>query len=302
MGFSKRPRTSSSTPEPSRVESPPGGLASRQPGPQPEQSSGGRGLQQAALPRKSRILSISQWRSWIFSFAHPPPSRYPPSPSRNSPTNQPSQLPTISGLARSHSLHTGSSTLKTANSLYHLSRPATATNVTAGISANLGSPSSSSAPISPLALHPQSKSIAGGNSAPPLYSEVPETKPPPDPHPSVDWLKTLEIAKKKLEENNLPPLNLINLTSQSAQENMGYVVKALEDLQSDDKKKRWSYTWCGKEVIVVERLGKILKSIDSYSKVVGTAIQVNPQAKALVWVGIWAIMQVCILYTPLGVN
>ena len=106
------------------------------------------------------------------------------------------------------------------------------------------------------------------------------------------WAKVLEITKKKLNDNNLPPLNLTNLTSQSAKENIEAIIKALDTLQKDNKIKRWSYSWRGKKVIIVERLGKILKSAEKYSKVVDTAIQINPQMSALVWAGIWAIMQV----------
>jgi len=83
----------------------------------------------------------------------------------------------------------------------------------------------------------------------------------------------------------------MNLTSQSAEENIEAVVKALNIAQEDDKKKRWGYTWRGKEVIVVERLGKILKSVEKYSRIVDIAVQSNPQVSALVWAGVWAIMQ-----------
>ena len=48
------------------------------------------------------------------------------------------------------------------------------------------------------------------------------------------------------------------------------------------------------EVIVVERLGKILKWVDNYSKVVDCAIQANPQMAALLWAGVWGIMRVSI--------
>ena len=106
------------------------------------------------------------------------------------------------------------------------------------------------------------------------------------------WAKTLEITKKKLNDNNLPPLNLTNLTSQSAEEYINIVIEALNTLQEDEKKKRWSYTWRGKKIIVVERLGKILKIVEKYSKVVDTAIRSTPQVGALVWAGVWAIMRV----------
>ena len=108
------------------------------------------------------------------------------------------------------------------------------------------------------------------------------------------WIKALEIADKKLHDNSLPLLNLKHFTSQSASENIEAVVKALNTLKEDHKKKRWSYTWRGKEVIVVERLGKILKWVDNYSKVVDCAIQANPQMAALLWAGVWGIMRVSI--------
>ena len=108
------------------------------------------------------------------------------------------------------------------------------------------------------------------------------------------WVQALEIAKKKLCENNLPSLDLTNLTSQSAEENMQTVFQSLNTLQEDEQKSRWSYTWRGKEVIIVERLGKILRSVEKYSKIVDTAIQCNPHVSALVWAGIQGIMRVAL--------
>ena len=124
-------------------------------------------------------------------------------------------------------------------------------------------------------------------------TSTPNTIDPP-PHPSTVWGKTLEIAQKKLSEKNLPLLDLTNLSSQSAEENIVAVIKALNTIQEDDKKKRWSYTWHGKEVVIVERLGIILKTAEKYSKVVDTTIQSNPEVAALVWGAVRAIMQVCI--------
>ena len=126
---------------------------------------------------------------------------------------------------------------------------------------------------------------------PPALIPVPGAAGPP-PHPSAVWAKTLEIAKKSLSDKNLPSLDITNLTSQPAGKNIDAVVGALNTLQEDAKKKRWSYTWCGKEVIVVERLGRILKFVEKYSMVVDFAVQSNPQVSALVWAGVWAITRV----------
>ena len=123
------------------------------------------------------------------------------------------------------------------------------------------------------------------------------TKAPPltksGPVIGADWAEALKIAEKKLGDTNLL-LDFRDLTSQLAEENIGAVIKVLTTLQEDDKEKRWIYSWRGKKVIVVERLGKILKSVEKYSKIVDTVVQSNPQVSALVWASAWGIMQVCI--------
>lgn len=73
---------------------------------------------------------------------------------------------------------------------------------------------------------------------------------------------------------------------------MQAVVNTLIILENDNRKKGWSYTWGGKKVIVVEQLGKILKQVTPYTKVLDIAIQANTQVRALVWAGVRAIMQV----------
>ena len=101
------------------------------------------------------------------------------------------------------------------------------------------------------------------------------------------WTQALEIVKKKLSDDDLSSLNLINLSSQSAEENIEAVVEALQTSQEYHHNKRLSY-------FIMERLGKILKYVQKYSKVVGTAISSNPEVSALVWAGVLAMIQVCI--------
>lgn len=112
-------------------------------------------------------------------------------------------------------------------------------------------------------------------------------------HPAGVWSKTLEIVEKKLLKHKLPPLINTIPTSQSARENIRAVVGALNTFQKDEEKKQWSYTWRGKEVVIVDHVGKILKTMEPYSKIVDTAIQSNPEVTSLVWGGVRAIMQVC---------
>ena len=118
----------------------------------------------------------------------------------------------------------------------------------------------------------------------------------PSPQSSIVWDKALKIAKEKLGDTNLS-LDLTNLASQSVEENIKAIIGTLNTLQEGCKEKKWSYTWRGKKVIVVEWLGKILKNVEKYSKVVDIAIQSSPRISALVWAGVWAIMRVCIYST-----
>lgn len=117
-------------------------------------------------------------------------------------------------------------------------------------------------------------------------------------HSSVVWSKAFEIAKKKLSNNNLPPLDLSNLTSQSAEEDMAAVMKALGTLQKDAKKQGGWYPWHRKEGILVERLENIERTVEKCSKAAGTIVQSNPRVSAIFWASVWAILRVriCIIY------
>ena len=75
---------------------------------------------------------------------------------------------------------------------------------------------------------------------------------------------------------------------------MAAVIKALNTIQEDEKKKRWSYTWHGEKVIIVERLGKIPKTVEKYLKVGDITIQSHPEVAAPVWGAIRAVLQVCV--------
>ncbi|KAF8428005.1 hypothetical protein BGX38DRAFT_435818 [Terfezia claveryi] len=272
----------------------------RPPDPRLEQSSGKQKSQGAAfLEPIGRLWGTLRGRS--------------PSPSRKRDSNTPDQLVVTSSsqslaasvLARPHSSYSDSSALQTQRPLLH--------NLSGGSPAPGAQGSSTisvSAPIVQIS-HSQSESITSENPAPSsTYGSniqtsscqaqasaeiIVQAAAPPQTKSALQvWAKALEFAEKKLADNNLPPLNLTNLTSQSAEENIEAVIEALNTVQKDHKKKRWSYTWRGKEVIVVERLGKILKEVEKYSKVVDIAIQAKPEVGALVWAGVRGIMQVAL--------
>ena len=279
------------------------GLANRQSDSEPQlgQFSGEQNPQQAA----SSQLTISH-SSRFFKRISSPFER------RNNATDQPLAMSTpqsvatpASVLVRPHSSYSGTSDLNTHTPSLCDPPPVgghvtTGGNITAVSSCFSSSQGPSLVSISALITNenPAPLSICLSPhipiSATPAIITVHETVlPPRSPHSAVVWAKALEIVKKKLNDNNLPPLDVTNLTSQSAEENIETVVKALNTLQKDEKKKRWRYTWRGKDIIIVERLGKILKTMDLYSKTVDTAIQSNPQVSALIWAGVWVILRVC---------
>jgi len=97
------------------------------------------------------------------------------------------------------------------------------------------------------------------------------------------WQRSIQIAQKKLSEKNLPPLSL---DDQNCQTTHNTIELTISELQSIIKK----YDEGGAGV---ERLGKILRTVEKYAKIVDTAIQHNPQYSSLIWAGIRAIVQVC---------
>ena len=105
-------------------------------------------------------------------------------------------------------------------------------------------------------------------------------------------VKSLEIAQRKLSNSGLPPLDLTALTSQSLEENINAVVRTLTTLQKDEQKKRWSYTWRGKQVITVERVQEILRAVEKYTKIMDSTIQTNLQVTSIVWASIIGIISV----------
>ena len=306
----------------------PGCLASEQS--EPEQSSGEQKPQQAAPfpPATSRGSGFRNWLGRETGLGQRSPSPLfgrrrskTPDPGIAAPSSESLAVP-ASVRARPHSSYSSSSP----PSLVPASAPARPHSLysdspapqTHGLSLDValsptGSTSSgaqgpSTIPVSAPMIQISNSELASENLAPPSTSPhhstttclvqtsaeidvhaivLPEMKSAPDSdgiEPSSQvWAKALEIARKKLGDNNLPPPNLTNLISQSAEENMEAIVKALNTAQEDHKKQRWRYTG---------RLGKILKSVETYTKVVDTAIQSNPQVSALVWAGMRAGMQV----------
>lgn len=255
-----------------------------------EQSSGEQRPQQAALslPATGRVFSMFKSRP---RYSSKSPS-WPLGVEGNI-TNQPLISQSLIVLAsvppQPHTQHLETSAQQTRGpSVCDLPPLTVGGSVTAMSSSNHGSPSYSNnqgSSISPPVIrisHSQSE---------PLTSDIPVPASTCAPQ-SPDGVWT-EIAKKKLSNNNLPSLDLISQLV--VKENMQPIVHALDSLKENNMKKRWSYTWGGKNVIVVGQLGKILALVTRYSKAVDIAIQANPQLCMLIWGCVWAIMKkVCI--------
>ena len=108
------------------------------------------------------------------------------------------------------------------------------------------------------------------------------------------WQRALGIAQESLTKYKLPSLELGSLQSQSATENIQSLVAELETAHRENKDRHWRYKdRDGNEVAWVERLGKILKGVDKYAKIVDTAIQHHPDITSLVWATARTILQVC---------
>ena len=94
------------------------------------------------------------------------------------------------------------------------------------------------------------------------------------------WQRSIDIAQEKLKKKKLPLLEPSGSAVPSGADISTIVVDLGKAIDQGDRGSG------------VGRWGKILKVIDSYSRVVDTAIQSNPAITALVWAGVRAILQV----------
>ena len=149
-----------------------------------------------------------------------------------------------------------------------------------------GNPSSQTpGPVSIPASDPQLSTVPQTNNSP--------STAPPSITPHL-WQKAVELAQESLTKYKLPSLELSSLQSQSAAENIQSLVAELEIAHKENKDRQWRYKdRQGNEVVLVERLGEILKNVDKYAKIVDTAIQNHPDITSLVWAGARTILQVC---------
>jgi len=137
-------------------------------------------------------------------------------------------------------------------------------------------------------------SSARGNSPIPT-SRLPTPTPPAVPSPGVPvqpaqvpgvlpieriWQRSIDLTQERLKEKKLPPLEPSSPTFKS----VASVTSPVEDLKRSIDQ--------GGKGPGADQWRKILKTIDSYAKLVDTAIQHSPAITALVWAGVRTILQV----------
>ena len=117
-------------------------------------------------------------------------------------------------------------------------------------------------------------------------------------HPSIQdgksvWERTLDIAEAMLHDHGLPALDRNTLSSTSSAENIQAILETLKSAQGEDQKVK---------LIGKDRLRRILRGVEKYTKIVDTAVQHSPEVTALVWAGIRGILQVRILLLQVEMN
>lgn len=106
----------------------------------------------------------------------------------------------------------------------------------------------------------------------------------PDESPSL-WECTMEIADALLRVHDLPPFDWNTFSSTTSAEDIQSVIQTLKTPpQVNDEKQRLGR----------QRLRRILRGVEKYTKIVDTAVQHSPEVTALVWAGVRGLLQVCI--------
>ncbi|KAF8473824.1 hypothetical protein BDZ91DRAFT_339378 [Kalaharituber pfeilii] len=95
------------------------------------------------------------------------------------------------------------------------------------------------------------------------------------------------LSHSSKEQSGAPPNHVVKATGSL------YLTEEDSSAKDDVKKGQWQYTNSrGERVVVVERLGRILKGVQYYAGIVDVAIQHSPETTALIWAGVRFILQV----------
>ncbi|KAF8461379.1 hypothetical protein BDZ91DRAFT_376443 [Kalaharituber pfeilii] len=150
--------------------------------------------------------------------------------------------------------------------------------------------STSSRPDTTLVSSQSAKSQTVANSVATVLSHSSKEQSGAPPNHDVKATGSLYLT----EEDSVVPQNPPqSLQSSKIRGNIELIIEALQSAKEDVKKGQWQYTNSrGERVVVVERLGRILKGVQHYAGIVDVAIQHSPETTALIWAGVRFILQV----------
>ncbi|KAF8448392.1 hypothetical protein BDZ91DRAFT_114074 [Kalaharituber pfeilii] len=118
------------------------------------------------------------------------------------------------------------------------------------------------------------------------------------PAPSQSALQSAPQSAPQSALQSTPSYN--NLPSNPTRDEIEGIIKDLHSVHTESKEKQWKYTnRLGQRVAVVERIGPILKCMESYANIVDVAIQHHPDITALVWSTVRVILKVALDYAQL---
>ena len=103
------------------------------------------------------------------------------------------------------------------------------------------------------------------------------------------WQRAYAIAKDHLSEKEREQLGLLTAGNGSIES----AISAAKDAHKAAKDRRWVYRRKqGDDIVVMERVGRILRGMEDYAKIGDILIQSSPEIAALVWGAARFILQV----------
>jgi len=103
------------------------------------------------------------------------------------------------------------------------------------------------------------------------------------------WQRVYSIAKDQLSKKECEQLDLLTAGNDSIES----AISAAEDAHKAAKDRRWVYRRKqGSDIVVMERLGRILRGMENYAKIGDVLMLSSPEITALVWGAARSILQV----------
>ena len=115
-----------------------------------------------------------------------------------------------------------------------------------------------------------------------------QNTPSPTSAPPL-WQRVHSIAKDQLSRKEREQLDLLTAGNGSIES----AISAAKDAHKAAKDRRWVYRRKqGNDIVVMERVGRILRGMENYARIGDILIQSNPEITALVWGAARFILQV----------